>query len=57
MEHYSAFLRTISAGITAGKIRYSEDITNGLAQAPAAFIGMLEGRNFGKALVRVADVS
>jgi NADPH-dependent curcumin reductase CurA len=56
-EHYSAFLQTISAAITSGKIRYSEDITDGLAQAPTAFIGMLEGRNFGKALVRVADVS
>ena len=56
-EHYSAFLQTVSAGITSGKIRYSEDITDGLAQAPTAFIGMLEGRNFGKALVHVADLS
>jgi hypothetical protein len=30
------------------------DITDGLENAAAAFIGMLEGRNFGKALVRVA---
>jgi NADPH-dependent curcumin reductase CurA len=30
-------------------IRYREDITDGLENAPAAFIGMLEGR-----LVRVA---
>jgi NADPH-dependent curcumin reductase CurA len=29
-------------------------VTEGLENAPAAFIGMLEGRNFGKALVRVA---
>jgi NADPH-dependent curcumin reductase CurA len=28
-------------------------ITDGLENAPAAFIGMLEGRNFSKALVRV----
>ena len=56
-EHYSAFLQTISEGIASGKIRYSEDITDGLAQAPAAFIGMLEGRNFGKALIHVAEVS
>jgi NADPH-dependent curcumin reductase CurA len=56
-EHYAAFLETVSAGISSGKIRYREDITDGLARAPATFIGMLEGRNFGKALVRVADVS
>jgi NADPH-dependent curcumin reductase CurA len=53
-EHYPGFLRTVSAGIADGRIRYREDITDGLENAPAAFIGMLEGRNFGKALVRVA---
>jgi NADPH-dependent curcumin reductase CurA len=53
-EHYPAFLRTVSAGIADGRVRYREDITDGLENAPAAFIGMLEGRNFGKALVRVA---
>jgi NADPH-dependent curcumin reductase len=53
-EHYPAFLRTVGAGLADGRIRYREDITDGLENAPAAFIGMLQGRNFGKALVRVA---
>jgi NADPH-dependent curcumin reductase CurA len=53
-EHYSDFLRTVSAAIADGRVRYREDITDGLENAPAAFIGMLEGRNFGKTLVRVA---
>jgi NADPH-dependent curcumin reductase CurA len=53
-EHYPAFLRTVSAGIADGRIRYREDITDGLENAPSAFIDMLEGRNFGKAIVRVA---
>jgi NADPH-dependent curcumin reductase CurA len=53
-EHYPQFLRTVSKGIAEGQVRYREDITDGLENAPAAFIGMLEGRNFGKALVRVA---
>jgi len=52
-EHYAAFLRTVGAAVADGRIRYREDITDGLENAPAAFIGMLEGRNFGKALVRV----
>jgi NADPH-dependent curcumin reductase CurA len=56
-KHYSDFLKTVSAGIKDGSIRYREDITDGLAKAPTAFIGLLEGRNFGKALVRVAGVS
>jgi len=52
-EHYPAFLRTVSARIADGSIRYREDITDGFKNAPTAFISMLEGRNFGKALVRV----
>jgi NADPH-dependent curcumin reductase len=52
-----AFLQTVSAGIASGEIRYREDITNGLAQTPSAFIRMLEGWNFGKLLVHVGDPS
>jgi NADPH-dependent curcumin reductase len=53
-DHYAAFLRTVGTAVTDGRVRYHEDVTDGLENAPAAFIGMLEGRNFGKALVRVA---
>ena len=53
-EHYLAFLREVGAGIANGRIRYREDIVDGLENAPEAFIGMLEGRNFGKLIVRVA---
>ena len=53
-EHYPDFLRDVGAGIAAGRIRYREDIVDGLENAPGAFIGMLEGRNFGKLIVRVA---
>jgi NADPH:quinone reductase len=36
-----------------GKIRYREDVTEGLENAPRAFIGMLNGENRGKTLVKV----
>jgi len=52
-EHYPAFLREVGAGIADGRIRYREDFVDGLENAPEAFIGMLEGRNFGKLIVRV----
>jgi NADPH-dependent curcumin reductase CurA len=52
-DHYGDFLKTVSQGLADGRIRYREDITDGLENAANAFIGMLEGRNFGKALVRV----
>jgi NADPH-dependent curcumin reductase CurA len=52
-EHYPAFLRDVGAGIADGRIRYREDFVDGLERAPQAFLGMLEGRNFGKLIVRV----
>ena len=52
-EHHDAFLTMVAAGIADGRIRYREDVTEGLENAPAAFLGMMAGRNFGKALVRV----
>jgi NADPH-dependent curcumin reductase len=53
-EHFAEFLKTVGAGIADGRIRYREDVTDGLENAPAAFIGLLQGKNFGKALVRVS---
>lgn len=41
--------------VADGSIRYREDVTDGLENAPAAFIAMLRGENTGKALVKVAD--
>jgi NADPH-dependent curcumin reductase len=52
-EYYPAFLREVGAGIADGRIRYREDFVEGLENAPEAFIGMLEGHNFGKLIVRV----
>lgn len=53
--HLADFLRTVSAGIADDRIRYREDVTDGFENAPAAFIGMLQGKNFGKTLVHVSD--
>jgi len=52
-EYYADFLRDVGNWISAGRVRYREDIIEGLENAPRAFIGMLSGRNFGKLLVRV----
>jgi NADPH-dependent curcumin reductase CurA len=54
-QHYPEFLREVGAAIAEGRIRYREDIVDGLERAPEAFIGLLDGKNFGKLIVRVTD--
>jgi NADPH-dependent curcumin reductase len=49
------FLREAGEWVRSGRLKYREDIVDGLENAPAAFLGMLQGKNFGKTLVRVAE--
>jgi NADPH-dependent curcumin reductase len=41
--------------VRSGELKYREDIVDGLDRAPEAFIALLEGRNFGKLLVKLGD--
>ena len=47
------FLRDMSQLVREGKVKYKESVTEGIDNAPAAFMGLLKGANFGKQLVRV----
>ena len=47
----------MSTWVQDGKVKSREDIVEGLENAPKAFIGLLEGKNFGKLIVRVAAES
>jgi len=51
--HFGDFQKQMSEWFMAGKIKYLEDIVEGLERAPDAFIGLLQGKNFGKLLVQV----
>jgi len=48
------FLDSVSRWLREGKIKYREDVVEGLENAPSAFLGLLAGRNFGKLVVRVS---
>jgi NADPH-dependent curcumin reductase CurA len=58
LDHYATrfddFRRDMGAWIATGKVKLREDVVEGLENAPEAFIGLLQGRNFGKLVVRVA---
>lgn len=49
-----AFYQEMARWIAKGEVRYKEDVVDGIKNAPDAFIGLLDGRNFGKLVVRVA---
>jgi NADPH-dependent curcumin reductase CurA len=55
VAHAADFERDMSAWVREGKIKYREDVVDGLDKTPEAFIGLLSGRNLGKLLVRVSD--
>ena len=55
-DHYAhtrEFLAEVQPLVAAGQIKWRETIANGLDNAPAAFMGLLQGRNDGKQLVRI----
>lgn len=52
-HRYNEFAQDMSQWLAEGKMQYREQIVQGLAQAPTAFMGLLEGKNFGKLVIEV----
>jgi NADPH-dependent curcumin reductase CurA len=50
---YEPAMRQMGAWIKGGRLKYREDIVDGIDKAPRAFIGLLRGENFGKLLVKM----
>ncbi|QGU10961.1 zinc-binding dehydrogenase [Leclercia sp. J807] len=49
------FQQQMGQWVKEGNIHYREQVTDGLENAPDALIGLLEGKNFGKVVIRVAN--
>ena len=57
-DHYrrmSAFQQDMRGWVQEGRVKYREELIDGLENAPRGLIGMLQGENFGKLVVRVAE--
>ena len=52
-DQFGSFLKETTPKVQSGEIALQEDITNGLENAPQAFINLLSGGNTGKAIVKV----
>jgi NADPH-dependent curcumin reductase CurA len=57
VDRFPAFLGEMTPLVREGRVKFREDIVDGLDRAPSALIGLFEGRNFGKMLVRVSPDS
>jgi NADPH-dependent curcumin reductase CurA len=54
-DEYPQAVARLAAWVKDGKLRYREDISLGLSQAPHALRAVLRGENFGKKIVRIAE--
>lgn len=55
-DHFNIWpeaLAQLAQWVREGRIKYRESITEGLENAPAAFIGLFKGENFGKQIVKI----
>ena len=53
-NHFEEGRQRIAGWMKEGRIKYREDVVEGLENAPRAFIGMMKGENFGKLLIKVS---
>ncbi len=53
-DHHDEMLAEVAPLVAAGKLKYREDIRQGLESIPTCFAEMLRGDNFGKMIVQVA---
>ena len=53
-SQFGDFLRDVGGWLREGRIKYREDVTDGLENAPRELIGLLKGENFGKKIIRVS---
>jgi NADPH-dependent curcumin reductase CurA len=54
-ERFAMGLKRLSRWVREGKIKYREDIVDGLENAPKAFVRLMHGENFGKLIIKIAD--
>lgn len=53
MEDWPQALTELGTLVAQGKLRPRETVSQGIASAPEAFLGLLKGKNFGKQLVKL----
>ncbi|MCJ1332519.1 hypothetical protein MMC10_009212 [Thelotrema lepadinum] len=55
-KYFDEHQKNITKWLLDGSFKALEDVTAGLDKAPEAFLAMLKGENFGKAVIKIADL-
>ena len=53
-KQFRAAQTEMAGWIASEQLKYTEEIIDGIENAPGAFIGLFEGENFGRRLVKAA---
>jgi NADPH-dependent curcumin reductase CurA len=56
-DHHGPALKRLGGFIQSGDVEYRQHVVEGFENAPDAFLGLFEGENVGKQLVKIADRS
>ncbi|MDL5027266.1 NADP-dependent oxidoreductase [Vibrio sp. TMPB1044] len=54
-HRYNEFVVQMTEWLSQGKMHYREHLVEGLENAPQAFMGLLEGQNFGKLVIKTNE--
>ncbi len=54
-DRFPAFLQEVAPYVSDGRVKFRESVADGIENAPAAFLSLLKGGNFGKQLVKIAE--
>ncbi len=54
LQRYPEGIKALSGLVAAGKIKYRESVVHGIENAPQGLVDLLQGKNFGKQLVKLA---
>jgi hypothetical protein len=54
LDHQGEFEKEVGGYFKAGKVKHKETLVKGIDQAVGAFIGLFQGKNVGKMVVKLA---
>ena len=49
-------MKKLTSWLEDGTFKAQEDVTKGIENGPEGFVGMLQGKNFGKGVLKIADL-